>query len=127
MLQRRHCQQAASNDARRLHALVTCPAGIARESLSAIDIAVHARPRNAEGLCRVAQVRGTLSPQVERLATSKGCVHPRIVNVAGWRQTPGRDLLRSIELQRRVTTATPFGAYDRREGKEPREKFELTA
>ena len=54
------------------HALSSCPAGIARESLSAIDTAVHARPRNAEGLRRVAQVRETLSPQVERHAASKG-------------------------------------------------------
>ena len=53
-------------------------------------------------------------------------MHPGIVKIADQRQAPGRDLLRSIELQRRVTTATPFGAHDGHEGKEPRERFELT-
>ena len=43
------------------------------------------------------------------------------------RQAPGRDLLRSIGLQRRVTTATPFEARDGHEVKEPRERHELTA
>ena len=43
------------------------------------------------------------------------------------RNHPGRDPLTLIELQRQVTTATPVGAHDRREGKEPRERFELTA
>ena len=57
----------------------------------------------------------------------RGCVHPGIVKIAGQRQAPGHDLLRSIKLQRRVTTATPFGARDGHEVKEPRERFELTA
>ena len=52
--------------------VVVVPSRHREESLSAIDIAVYARPRNAEGLRRVAQVRDTLSPQVERHAASKG-------------------------------------------------------
>ena len=58
---------------------------------------------------------------------TKGCMHPGTVKIADQHEAPGRELLRSIELQRRVTTATPFGARDGREGKEPWERFELTA
>ena len=54
-------------------------------------------------------------------------MHPAIVKIADRRQAPRRDLLRSMELHRRVTTATPFGARDGRKGKEPRERLELTA
>ena len=51
-------------------------------------------------------------------------MHPGIVKIADRRQAPGRDLLRAIELRRRVTTATPFGARDGHEGKEPRESIQ---
>ena len=54
-------------------------------------------------------------------------MHPGIVKIADRRQAPGRDLLRAIELRRRVTTATPFGARDGHEGKEPRESIQWTA
>ena len=68
-----------------------------------------------------------LSSRVERPATSRGMRASRNVKVAGRRQAPGRDLLRSIELRRRVTTATPFGARDGHEGKEPRESIQWKA
>ena len=57
---------------------------------------------------------------------AKGCVHPGIVKIARRRQAPHCDLLRSMELQRRVTTATPFGARDGREDKEPHGSAQLT-
>lgn len=50
MLQRRHCQQAASNDARRLTGVVIEPSQQhLAEATSAIDVADHAMPRNADG------------------------------------------------------------------------------
>ena len=125
MLQRRHCQQAASNDARRLPVVVVVPSRHRAEAWSAIDVAGHARPRNADRyvVSRTAREGGRCRRRSRDMRRAKGCVHPGIVKIAGWRQAPGRDLLKSIELQRRVTTATPYGALDGHEVKEPREKF----
>ena len=127
MLQRRHCQQAASNDARRLTAVVVVPSRHRADALSAIDVAGHAMPRNADGPRRFTQMRGSFRRRSRDVRRAKGCVHPGIVKVTGRRQAPGRDLLRSIELQRRVSTATPFGARDGHEGKEPWESVQLNA
>ena len=125
VLQRRHCQRAASNDARRSTCVVVVRCPHRADAWSVINVAGPARPRDATEPRRACE--GKLSPHVERRAPSKGCVHPCTVKIAGRHRASGRNLLRSIELQRRVTTATPFGARDGREGKEPRERMELTA
>ena len=71
MLQRRHCQQAASDDARRLTDVVVVLSLYRADACSAIDVADHTRPR-----CRCATSyrarEGKLMPQVERHAPSKG-------------------------------------------------------
>ena len=127
VLQRRHCQQAACDDAGRFACIGVVPSRHRAEALSAIDVAGHATPRNADGSGRFAQMRGSFRRRSRDARRAKGCAHPGIVKIADRRQAPRRDLLRSIELQRRVTTATPFGARDGHEGKEPWKRFELTA
>ena len=126
MLQRRHCQRAASNDAPRLPFVVVVPSLHRADAWLAIDIADHARPR-CRGPRHVAHMRRLCRSTSRDVRGTKGSVHRGIVKIVDRRQVPGRDLLRSIELRRRVTTATPFGAHDRREGKEPWERFELAA
>ena len=106
--------------------MVSCPAGIVRMR-SRRSMSLATRDREADGPRRVAQVRGRCRHGSRHVRRAQGCVHPEIVKIANRRQAPNRDLLRSTELQRRVTTATPFGARDGREVKEPWERFELTA
>ena len=70
VLQRRHCQRAASNDARRFAGVVVVPSRHRAEAWLAIDVADHARLRSTWAtLCRARE--GKLSSQVEIRATSK--------------------------------------------------------
>ena len=127
MVERRHCQQAASNDAR------VCPAlrlgkGASAQGHRGDHVAGHTQMRRVIDLRDVAQAQEIIAAGQAAWRSSKGCMCT--VDSGNCNARPlgvTKSDSRSDELKRRVTTATPVRSPMEQVKEPSQRRFQLTA